>query len=294
MCKDLNSQKSRFSPLQRSKYRQISIFSAKNSIQSFGLGFSGFHEMWKHWDRVLFCFSENQVIENLSAICEPFLTASVAGRETTQPRATKAVVNDLWACEWSISLGCTIFFWGTPILSWRLFDALPISQEQWRLVLSMSYHHRKSRLTLTMAKNNQILRKDNPWKHQRYLLYRKSYLQVVSGVQSHTLGRCFCSYVIILQVDIESGYSFSWVLWFASHIYFLDWYHVFSLLWSRGCIERILWFFYIWACLFDTYVSLILCIGGLRLLSLIWTALWSDNITKNRRCGTFLFHSART
>jgi len=28
-----------------SKYRQISILSAKNSIQSFGLGFSGFHEI---------------------------------------------------------------------------------------------------------------------------------------------------------------------------------------------------------------------------------------------------------
>ena len=71
MCKDLNSQKSKLNPLQRSKYRQTSIFSAKNSTQSFGLGFSGFHEIWKHWNRVLFCFLENQVIENLSAICEP-------------------------------------------------------------------------------------------------------------------------------------------------------------------------------------------------------------------------------
>lgn len=42
-----------------------------------------------------FCFTENQVIENLSAICEPFLTTSVAGRETTPPRAAKAAVNDL-------------------------------------------------------------------------------------------------------------------------------------------------------------------------------------------------------
>ena len=34
-------------------------FGSKNSIQSFGLGLSGFHEMWKHWNRVLFillCF----------------------------------------------------------------------------------------------------------------------------------------------------------------------------------------------------------------------------------------------
>ena len=62
-----------------------------------GLGFSGYHEMWKHWDRVLFCFPENQVIENLSAICESFLTASVAGRETTPPRAIKAAESDLWA-----------------------------------------------------------------------------------------------------------------------------------------------------------------------------------------------------
>ena len=95
MCKDLNSQKCKFNPLQRSKYRQISIFSVKNSTQSFGLGFSGFHEMWKHWNRVLFCFLENQVIENLSAICEPFLTALVAVRETTPPRANKAAVSDL-------------------------------------------------------------------------------------------------------------------------------------------------------------------------------------------------------
>ena len=100
MCKDLNSQKCKFNPLQRSKYRQISILSVKNSIQSFGLGFSGFHEMWKHWNRVLFCFYENQVIENLSALCEPFLTALVAVRETTPPRANKAAVNDFWAsCE---------------------------------------------------------------------------------------------------------------------------------------------------------------------------------------------------
>lgn len=42
-----------------------------------------------------FCFLENQVIENLSVICEPFLTTSVAGRETTPPRAIEAAVNDL-------------------------------------------------------------------------------------------------------------------------------------------------------------------------------------------------------
>ena len=95
MCKDLNSQKCKFNPLQRSKYRQISILLAKNSIQSFGLGFSAFHKMWKHWNRVLFCFPKSRVIEYLSAICEPFLTASVAGRETTPPRAAKAAVNDL-------------------------------------------------------------------------------------------------------------------------------------------------------------------------------------------------------
>ena len=92
---DLNPHKEKFWSEYRSKYRQISILFAKNSIQSFGLGFSGFHEMWKHWDRVLFCFSESQLIVNLSAICEPFLTASVAGRETTPPKAAKAAVNDL-------------------------------------------------------------------------------------------------------------------------------------------------------------------------------------------------------
>ena len=42
-----------------------------------------------------FCFPENQVIENLSAICEPFLTASVAGREAAPPRAIEAAVSDL-------------------------------------------------------------------------------------------------------------------------------------------------------------------------------------------------------
>ena len=56
---DLNPRKEKFWSEYRSKYRQISIYSAKNSTQSFGLGFSGFHEMWKHWNRVLFCFSEN-------------------------------------------------------------------------------------------------------------------------------------------------------------------------------------------------------------------------------------------
>ncbi len=97
---ELNPHKRSISPPERSKCRQISILIPKNSIQSFGLGFSGFHEMWKHWNRVLFCFPENQVIEILSAICEPFLTALVAVRETTPPRATKATVNDLWAsCE---------------------------------------------------------------------------------------------------------------------------------------------------------------------------------------------------
>ena len=42
-----------------------------------------------------FCLPENQVIEKLSAICEPFLTASVAGRETAPSRAAKAAVNNL-------------------------------------------------------------------------------------------------------------------------------------------------------------------------------------------------------
>ena len=42
-----------------------------------------------------FCFTESQLIVNLSVICEPFLTASVADRKTTPPRAAKAAVNDL-------------------------------------------------------------------------------------------------------------------------------------------------------------------------------------------------------
>ena len=42
---DLNSYKNSFLSYHRSIYRQISVFSKKNSIQSFGLGFSGFHEL---------------------------------------------------------------------------------------------------------------------------------------------------------------------------------------------------------------------------------------------------------
>ena len=71
LFRELNPHKGSFGAFQRSIYRLISDFSAKNSTQSFGLGFSGFHEIWKHWNRVLFCFLGNQVIENLSAICEP-------------------------------------------------------------------------------------------------------------------------------------------------------------------------------------------------------------------------------
>ena len=115
LFRELNPHKGSFGALQRSIYRLISDFSAKNSTQSFKLGFSGFHEMWKHWNRVLFCFPENQVIENLSAICEPFLTASVTVREAAPPRAIEAAVNDLWACEWSISLGCTILFFSEAL-----------------------------------------------------------------------------------------------------------------------------------------------------------------------------------
>jgi len=42
-----------------------------------------------------FVFPENKMIEDLSAICEPFLTSLVAVRETTPPRAIEAAVNDL-------------------------------------------------------------------------------------------------------------------------------------------------------------------------------------------------------
>ena len=42
-----------------------------------------------------FFLPENQLIVNLSAICEPFLTASVTDRKTTPPRAIEAAVNDL-------------------------------------------------------------------------------------------------------------------------------------------------------------------------------------------------------
>ena len=95
LFRELNPHKGGLWAPQKSKYRQISILSVKNSIQSFGLGFSGFHEMWKHWNRVLFCFPKNHLLVNLSAICEPFLTASVTVREAAPPRANKAAVNDL-------------------------------------------------------------------------------------------------------------------------------------------------------------------------------------------------------
>ena len=42
-----------------------------------------------------FIFLQKQMIEGLPVICEPFLTASVAGRETTPPIATKVAVIDL-------------------------------------------------------------------------------------------------------------------------------------------------------------------------------------------------------
>ena len=96
LFRELNPHKGGLWAPQKSKYKQILVLSTKNSIQSFGLGFSGFHEMWKHWNRVLFCFTENQVIENLSAICEPFLTASVTVREAAPPRAIEAAVSNFW------------------------------------------------------------------------------------------------------------------------------------------------------------------------------------------------------
>ena len=78
----------------------------------------------------------------------------------------------------------------------------------------MSYLHRKSRLTLTRAKNIQILRKDNPWKHRKYPLYHKFCLQVEFVVQFHILEQYFCSYVVTLLVDFElvcsSGNSYNY------------------------------------------------------------------------------------
>ena len=97
LFRELNPHKGSFGALQSSIYRLISDFSAKNSTQSFGLGFSGFHEMWKLWNRVLLYFSPKYKVESLSAICEPFSTASAAGRETTPPMTVKGTVNDLWA-----------------------------------------------------------------------------------------------------------------------------------------------------------------------------------------------------
>ena len=46
-----------------------------------------------------FLFPVSKVIESLSAICEPFLTATAAERETTPPSAFKAAVSDLCACQ---------------------------------------------------------------------------------------------------------------------------------------------------------------------------------------------------
>jgi len=40
-------------------------------------------------------FLQKQMIEGLPVICEPFSTASAAGRETTPPMTVKGTVNDL-------------------------------------------------------------------------------------------------------------------------------------------------------------------------------------------------------
>ena len=42
-----------------------------------------------------FIFLQKQMIEGLPVICEPFSTASAAGRETTPPMTVKGTVNDL-------------------------------------------------------------------------------------------------------------------------------------------------------------------------------------------------------
>ena len=42
-----------------------------------------------------FIFLQKQMIEGLPVVCEPFSTASAAGRETTPPMTAKGAVNDL-------------------------------------------------------------------------------------------------------------------------------------------------------------------------------------------------------
>lgn len=72
LFRELNPHKGGLWAPQKSKYKQILVLSTKNSIQSFGLGFSGFHEMWKHWDRVLFLFhrkpTDSKPISDLWAV----------------------------------------------------------------------------------------------------------------------------------------------------------------------------------------------------------------------------------
>ena len=92
---DLNCHKGSFYTTHRSKHRQISVFQRKIVHKVSDSVLVVFTKCENTGIESFFCFTENQVIENLSAICEPFLTTSVAGRETTPPRAAKAAVNDL-------------------------------------------------------------------------------------------------------------------------------------------------------------------------------------------------------
>ena len=95
MCKDLNSQKCKFNPLQRSKYRQTSIFSEKIVHKVSDSVLVVFTKCENAGIESFFIFLQKQMIEGLPVICEPFSTASAAGRETTPPMTVKGTVNDL-------------------------------------------------------------------------------------------------------------------------------------------------------------------------------------------------------
>ena len=67
---ELNPHISNFGVAQMAKYRQIPILWAENSKQSFRLGFSAFHELWKHRIRA-FIFCDEQISRKT---CERFVS----------------------------------------------------------------------------------------------------------------------------------------------------------------------------------------------------------------------------
>ena len=91
---DLNCHKGSFYTTHRSKHRQISVFQRK-IVHKVSDSVLVVFTKCENAESSPFLFFPKQMIECLSAICEPFSTAAVAGRETMPPRKDKAAVDDL-------------------------------------------------------------------------------------------------------------------------------------------------------------------------------------------------------